>query len=329
MAVDHKERKHSKFSASGSSRWFSCPGSVELSEGQPDKSSPAALEGTLAHEVLEKTMIAHIEKKPRYWLPGELQNMGSKSLPVTKDMINLANDAAAFIIRLHRLHTHSDLLVENKVYLDFIHPEMFGTYDGAVLDYFGTLHCFDYKYGKGHSVSPTKNLQMIFYGIGLAHKHDWNFKKIRLWIIQPRIKNYDGPVFWDVTVEELRGYVLRFKAAVKRVEENPNEYVEGSWCFFCKAKKICPLKKDNKTEKAVNTFSTHPIGGDYEESEPYEEYKEISYEDIEDFFEAEIQINEDIEQSEDYEEFDFYEKEDSKESVLEKARKEHAKANRR
>ena len=52
----HKQRAHSKFSASGAERWFACPGSVELSEGVPDKETEWSKEGTLAHEVLEEIM---------------------------------------------------------------------------------------------------------------------------------------------------------------------------------------------------------------------------------------------------------------------------------
>ena len=48
---------HSKIGASGMHRWGSCAGSVALSELMlPSPSSDAAREGTLAHEVLEKTL---------------------------------------------------------------------------------------------------------------------------------------------------------------------------------------------------------------------------------------------------------------------------------
>lgn len=250
----HGERAHSKFSASGAERWFNCPGSVALSEGLPDKSSPWAEEGTKAHEVLEAIMKGAIAK-------GIRRVASSKPVPgVPEIMLHYCASAANFILDLHATTKDSDVLVENKVYLDFIHPEMFGTYDGAVVDHFDTLHVFDFKYGAGHAVSVKENLQMIFYAIGLAHKYHWNFKTVRLWIIQPRIKGYDGPTFWEIPIAELRRYVDKFQNAVDRVLKNPSLYQDGSWCHWCKAKPICPLKRENKNEKAANIFASEVKG---------------------------------------------------------------------
>jgi hypothetical protein len=252
MSKNHSGRAHSKFSASGAEKWFNCSASVEISEGLPDKSSPWAEEGTKAHEVLEALMQRSLNVGAN--VASESRGMFDRT--VTKEMISLGTDAANFILLLgDRLN--AEVLVENRVYLEFIHPEMFGTYDGAVLDHFGTLHVFDYKYGAGHAVSPRENLQMIFYGIGLAHKFNWNFKRVRLWIIQPRIKGYNGPMFWEVTIEQLKAYVPKFEEAVWRVENEP-VFAEGSWCHWCKAKGICPLKQDAKLQKAKLLFS--PIG---------------------------------------------------------------------
>ncbi len=144
---------------------------------------------------------------------------------------------------------------------------MFGTFDGAVLDHFGTLHVFDFKYGAGHAVSPKENLQMIFYGLGLAHKYQWNFQNVRLWIIQPRIKGYDGPTYWDISISDLKKYEQFFKDAVERVEKRP-EFKEGSWCHWCKAKNACPLKKQMKDDKAIEMFKQNPLkGGEYGKEE--------------------------------------------------------------
>lgn len=247
----HSERKHSKLSASGAERWFQCPGSVQLSEGLPDKDSKWSIEGTIAHEVLELLLRARIARSKATVL--------TPKQPVTAQMISLGIHAADFIYQLHLKIPHSEILVETKISLGFIHPDAFGTFDGAVIDHFGTLHVFDYKYGAGHAVSPKNNLQMIFYGLALAYKYDWNFKKIRLWIIQPRIKGYDGPLFWDLTIGELRSYVGLFTKAVNRVLRKPELFVEGSWCHWCKAKSVCPLKTGKKLEKAKSLFAAHPI----------------------------------------------------------------------
>ena len=247
MSKPHKERAHSKFSASGAERWFNCPGSVELSEGIPDKPNVWAEEGTKAHEVLEALLLTYIR--------GGSVHL-DKADGYTEEMISHGMVAADFIFKMGQ-RSDAEVLCEKKVYLDFIHPEMFGTYDGAVLDHFGTLHVFDYKFGAGHSVSPTKNLQMIFYGIGLAHKFQWNFKRVRLWIIQPRIKGYDGPVYWELTMDELKSYIIRFERAAAQAIATPHLYREGSWCHWCKAKVKCPLKQQAKDEKVIEIFKTN------------------------------------------------------------------------
>ena len=171
-----------------------------------------------------------------------------------REMLGHARKAAEFIFGLHQKTEGSQCLVETRIYLKKIHPEMFGTFDGAVIDHFGTLHVFDFKYGAGVAVSAYENLQMIFYAIGLAEEQNWNFKRVRMWIIQPRIKGYDGPTFWEVTAEQLRNYVVLFELAVKRVEKEPLTLVEGGWCHWCRAKTVCPLKKEARIEKTRNIF---------------------------------------------------------------------------
>lgn len=249
----HAERAHSKFSASGAERWFECPGSVELSEGMPDKSSPWAEEGTRAHEVLEQILKVAI-------LAGATR-VGHASFDrrIPREMVMWGTHAANAILGVWKNRPGSDILVETRVYLDFIHEEMFGTFDGAVVDYWGTLHVFDYKYGAGHAVSVRENLQMIFYGIGLAARYQWNFKRVKLWIIQPRIRGYNGPTFWELPISVLKRYTLAFAMAVARVEREPEKYVEGSWCHWCKGKSKCPLKTAAKLEKAKSIFGVLPL----------------------------------------------------------------------
>ncbi len=280
----HAERAHSKFSASGAERWFNCPGSVELSEGLPDQSSVWAMEGTFSHEVGEGFLLKLIEgvwtavpviavnieiarllQNPE--IPKIAAKLNRNVQSMVRDIVTHAKDSAEFIYKLHRKTEGSEAMVETRVYLDFIHPEMFGTFDGAVVDHFGTLHVFDYKYGAGKMVSPVENLQMIFYAIGLAHRFQWNFKRVRVWIIQPRVKGYDGPLFWELPIRELKNWVGEFEKAVKRVEQSPHKFVEdSSWCHWCKAKAVCPLKSEAKLDKAVSVFSRANIKKAMQES---------------------------------------------------------------
>lgn len=264
---DHKQRAHSRFSASGAERWLACPASASISEGLPDKSSVYSLEGTAAHEVLEHMLLKAIATGAK-----TVSTIGASfdwkwQGPPNKEMISHTANAANFILRLHHDLPGSELLVETRVHLDFIHPEMFGTFDAAVVDHFGTLHVLDFKFGSGHAVSPVRNLQMAFYGVGLAHLYQWNFKRVRLWVVQPRIKGYDGPTYWETPTLELKTYVDTFKRGVERVESSPNEFKEGGHCHFCLAKGICPLKRGAKIGKARNIFlNAGAINGEKEKS---------------------------------------------------------------
>lgn len=254
-APNHKVRKHSKFSASGAERWFNCPGSVQLSEGLPDRDSRASLEGTKAHEVLEEIM------------------RGNPFIGQHSEMIRHGLHAAKHIRKVFRpVQDDAELLIETRVFLDFIHPEAFGSLDYSIVEHFGTLHIMDYKYGMS-IVQPRENLQFLFYALAVARKYDWNFKRVRMWTLQPRVRGFDGYVFWEITIEELRSYIPKFKAAIDRVLNEPDKFVEGDWCWFCKAKGICPLKLDTKLKEAQQIFKS--IGVENGKNENKEETENL------------------------------------------------------
>lgn len=271
VRIDHvdylKEKKaHSKFPASGFERLSECSGSVALSEGVPDVDTEWSIQGTIAHGVLERILLAALEA--RLSAVDRVDAPFSSTMP--RSMVEYGREAANFILRKWREHKGSELKVESRVYLSFIHPEAFGTLDSAIVDHFGTLHVFDYKFGAGYGVSPKENLQMIFYALALAYLHHWNFKRVRLWIIQPRIKGYDGPLFWEISIDELRAYVPFFEESIENVLKYPDRYKEGSWCHFCKGKKKCPLKNEKRQDRAVDIFKAAGkvvISGEDEEIE--------------------------------------------------------------
>lgn len=249
----HSGRKHSRFSASGFERISKCSGSVALSEGLPDKDNVWSLEGTKAHEVLEK--ILNLLQK------NNTINAVDKAVfgrDVPREMFDYGLHAAKHILTLHYKAAGSDLMVESRVTLEFIHPEAFGSLDAAVVDHFGTLHILDYKYGMS-LVSPRENLQFLFYALAVAYKYRWNFKKVRMWTLQPRVRGFDGYTFWEITIEELKKYVPVFKEAIERVEKYPNKYTEGEHCHWCRAKSICPLKVQGKLDAAIEIFKAKPI----------------------------------------------------------------------
>lgn len=251
----HSGRAHAKLSASGAERWVTCPGSVALSEGIADRDNVYSREGTLAHEVLEHILKTELAENSVTTADVTVHDRLISTPGVNPEMVAHCWKTADFILGLQRRTPGAELLVEKKVSLGFIDPDMWGTYDGAVVELFGTLHVVDFKYGAGHVVSPIENLQEIFYGLGLAHRYDWNFQRVRLWIIQPRVQGFDGPAYWDISIQELRRYVEFFRRAVQRVKEEPTTYVEGRHCYYCRGESKCPLKVESKLAEGKKIFS--------------------------------------------------------------------------
>lgn len=251
MTVRHKERKHSKFSASGSERWLNCPASVSLEEkSPPSKDNVWSLEGTFAHEVLEKKLRVYLD-------PDDFDAQTAYDDILEKTSVEMAqyvNQAAEAIINLAE-STGGELIAEQRIYQDFIHPEMFGTTDSAVVSLFDTLHVLDFKYGQGHIVDPKENTQLIQYALGFAALYDWNFDSVVLHILQPRAGN-KWHKSWKLSLEELKGHWLRtFKDGVKRALDPEAKATEGTWCHWCRARNICPKKVDKSFKRITDIFN--------------------------------------------------------------------------
>lgn len=244
MTGNHQERKHSKFSASGAERWHQCPSSVALEEASPPSGDNFfSREGTLAHEVLEALL-------NRTALP--------KSFDVSPEMIAHC-ERAANKIRALKTASEGILLVEKKVFAQFIHPEMFGTCDAIIPGGDGTLHIIDFKYGAGHIVKPENNKQLIQYALSVAESYDWQFDFVKCWILQPRAGD-DWHKHWTISMTNLKQKWLPiWQAAVKRVESGKTKPTPGGWCHFCRAKNICPAKQETRAQKVAALFEKIPL----------------------------------------------------------------------
>ncbi len=244
----HSGRAHSKFSASGSERWLNCAASVALEEQSPPSPDNVwSLEGTKGHEVLEwifKVFMLDVLFPFRAAL--------AKSAVV---MVKHAMTMVHLVMSIKGKLADPILLIEERVYNDDIHDEMFGTVDAAIVEIFGELHVFDYKYGQS-PVDPTRNTQMIQYALGLAAKYNWQFTKVVLHICQPRA---GGNRSWEMTIDELRAYKELWLKGVARVEAGKSKPYPGSWCHWCRAKAICPAKIVAREEKGTNLFASKPL----------------------------------------------------------------------
>ncbi len=246
-----KERAHSKYSASGSERWLNCSYSVAAEESSPpSKDNVWSIEGTVAHSVYEAILKG--------------QPMPTHPL-VSTDMINRVTRATQKVKALHRVYGGA-LLVEKRVFAQFIHAEMFGTTDTIIapvapLNGVRTLHVLDFKDGAGHIVSPVKNTQLVQYALSVAEDYGWElcFDEVKMWILQPRAGDNWYPS-WTITIKELKeSWLPLWHKGVARVEKGGGIPFPGSWCHWCRASKTCPAKNEKRVHRMTEVFNNNPI----------------------------------------------------------------------
>ena len=268
----HKQRAHSKFSASGSERWLNCAASVALEEkSKPSVDTVWSTEGTAAHEVHETVL--KIWSNPAFDMdgPASIRTALSRS---PNPMVQHAVKSSEIIMKLAGELVEPELLIEQRLINSDLNDEfgltgedaIFGTGDAILVEEYGTLHIIDYKYGEGHIVDPKENTQMIQYALAAANRYDWAFTDVEVHIIQPR---GGGKIHkrWGMTIDELKTkWLPLWRSGVKRVVEGKSKPFPGSYCYWCRAAKpgedgviVCPAKRaqiqEKRNDKVTNRFS--------------------------------------------------------------------------
>ena len=121
----HATRAHALLSASGASRWLACPPSAKLEEAEGDKTSPYALEGTLAHEIAEIYLAGKAGADPRLEPLRDTQSY-------TLEMEDCARAYADYVAEKKAQDTVQ--IVERRVDFSQWVPGGFGTADCLLLD---------------------------------------------------------------------------------------------------------------------------------------------------------------------------------------------------
>lgn len=231
---------HAKLSASGSSRWLACPGSVNAEEGIKDHSSPSAREGTCAHELAELVLVNGGSCFD--WVGKQLVENNEHT--VDQEMAQYVQQYVDYVKSFDGEHAY-----EQRVDFSEWVPEGFGTSDAIILQG-DTLHVIDLKYGKGVQVYAENNSQGMLYALGAYSDYAMicNIKKVVIHIVQPRLDHIDE---WEIALEDLLKWgewagqraEMCLKPDAPRVPGN-------SQCLFCKAKATCPALYE-QTKKAV------------------------------------------------------------------------------
>ena len=244
--INHKERAHAKLSASGASRWATCPGSVQMEEGIPDKESVYAQEGTLAHEMSELKLKHYLDPKGfgKRKLNAAIKKLKENELYQAE--MESYTDTYVDFIKEKALSFPSNPYIEIEKRVDFSRwvDGGFGTCD-CVIIHGSTLSIIDLKYGKGVPVSSEQNEQLILYALGAydAFNLIYNLDKIELNIVQPRINNFST---WEISLTELLLWGDYFKVQAEKALGGNGELVPSAKaCKFCKARDICTARAEN------------------------------------------------------------------------------------
>ena len=244
--INHKERAHAKLSASGASRWATCPGSVQMEDGIPDKESIYAQEGTLAHEMSELKLKHYLDPKGfgKRKLNAAIKKLKENELYQAE--MDSYTDTYVDFIKEKALSFSSNPYIEIEKRVDFSRwvDGGFGTCD-CILIHGSTLSIIDLKYGKGVPVSSEQNEQLILYALGAydAFNLIYNLDKIELNIVQPRINNFST---WEISLTELLLWGDYFKVQAEKALGGNGELVPSAKaCKFCKARDICTARAEN------------------------------------------------------------------------------------
>ncbi|MFX1704565.1 DUF2800 domain-containing protein [Chitinophaga sp. CC14] len=252
---------HATLSPSSAERWLNCTPSARQEKNFPDKTSEAALEGTLAHSLGELLLRKKLNIIGALDEIKALETIQSNRL-YTNAMMEHADDYATFVMEKYSealaVNSDAQIFLEQRIDLTEHVPEGFGTGDAFIISD-GTMRFIDLKYGKGHFVEAKENKQMMLYALGgLAH-FDYLFEitQVEMTIYQPRLENFSS---WEISVAELKAWgaetlIPRAKLAFA----GEGEYVPGKHCTFCKAKGMCRAFAEQNMQMAKHEFKPAPM----------------------------------------------------------------------
>ena len=246
--LNHAERAHARFSASGSERWLSCPASIKAEIPYPNTSSVFAEEGTLAHELADTALQAG--KRAAEYV-GELI-LGKV---ITAEMAAYVDKYIEYIENVKAQYDDAIVMFERRVDYSNLAPEGFGTLDCAVISPSARVaHVFDLKYGKGVEVSAEKNTQAMMYSSGLLNEMDILdiFDTFHIHICQPRIHNFSE---WVISVNDLLAWQPNVTTAVElALSDDPPYGPSEKACKWCKHKANCRALLDQYNAEVGKFF---------------------------------------------------------------------------
>ena len=231
---------HARLAPSSGHRWFKCPGSVKLSERQADTSSPAAIDGTRSHDLLETCLVSD---KPANSYDGMEMEDKYGAFTIKSDRCARVNLAVDYV-RENSLN--AKVKVETKVNPGVValRDDCSGTADVIIVGE-DVIEVVDYKDGFVE-VDVDDNKQLLLYLIGaLFGIPNWRnrFTTFKTTIIQPKLADVGkAPISsCEYTLEYLIAFMTEFSDAAAATDAEDAPLVVGSHCKYCPASP-CPAQ---------------------------------------------------------------------------------------
>jgi hypothetical protein len=246
---------HSPISPSGISAIIKCPGKVKLCEGLEDKTSFAAAQGTVAHEICEQKL-----KGKRFPVIGSVKVQDGHEVEVDKEMIDAVKVYVKHIAGIKESidsELNYEEAIEVKDSLEWCDiPECYGTSDYSLSVPFHTLYIRDYKHGVGVTVSAERNEQLMVYALIAGQELFETYDKINIGIVQPRTRDGNPIKTWETTPEEIINWGNNsLKPAIELAMSDDAPLNPGEkQCMWCRGKAICPALAKQALQVAQEDF---------------------------------------------------------------------------
>lgn len=250
---------HALLAPSAAKRWLTCTPSARVESLLPERTSPYAEEGTVAHAVAESLLhyykaaglIAvyddpwnHSDEFHRF--DHDLDKLAAECLQKGFDYREIletvhdyyVKEVWADYVQARAIDKDALLLVEQRVDLNDFVPDSFGSSD-AIIIFKNRLSVYDLKYGRGVRVSAKGNPQMRLYALGAlwGPGETYPIEEIDMTIIQPRLHAVSLDA---ITAQDLAKWTADVLVpAARKAYMGEGDYVPGQHCEFCRAKATC------------------------------------------------------------------------------------------